>query len=47
VDVRTVFDEVYTVTHVQAAQKGLALVFEAPRPPRAECAPIFASSSRC
>jgi PAS domain S-box-containing protein len=30
VDVRTVFDEVYTLTHVQAAQKGLALVFEPP-----------------
>jgi PAS domain S-box-containing protein len=30
VDVGGVFDEVYTVTHVQAAQKGIKLVFEAP-----------------
>lgn len=30
VGVRELFDEVYTVTHVQAAQKGLKLVFEPP-----------------
>jgi len=30
VDVGQLFDEVYTVTHVQAAQKGVKLVFEAP-----------------
>ena len=30
VDPGAVFDEVYTVTHVQAAQKGIKLVFEAP-----------------
>jgi signal transduction histidine kinase len=28
VDVRQLFDEVYTVTHVQAAQKGVELTFE-------------------
>ena len=30
VDVQRLFDEVYTVTHVQAAQKGIALRFEPP-----------------
>jgi PAS domain S-box-containing protein len=30
VDVGRLFDEVYTVTHVQAAQKGIKLVFEPP-----------------
>ncbi len=30
VDAGAVFDEVYTVTHVQAAQKGIRLAFEAP-----------------
>jgi PAS domain S-box-containing protein len=30
VDPAAVFDEVYTVTHVQAAQKGIRLVFEPP-----------------
>ncbi|HVP15687.1 MAG TPA: histidine kinase dimerization/phospho-acceptor domain-containing protein, partial [Terriglobales bacterium] len=30
VDPGTVFDEVYTVTHVQAAQKGIRLAFEPP-----------------
>ena len=30
VGVRRLFDEVYTVTHVQAAQKGIQLTFEAP-----------------
>jgi PAS domain S-box-containing protein len=30
VDVRALFDEVYTVTHVQAAQKGITLSFEPP-----------------
>ncbi|HET7226459.1 MAG TPA: response regulator [Candidatus Eisenbacteria bacterium] len=30
VDVAALFDEVYTVTHVQAAQKGIALRFEPP-----------------
>ncbi len=30
IDIRALFDEVYTVTHVQAAQKGIALVFEPP-----------------
>ena len=32
VDVGALFDEVYTVTHVQAQQKGLRLVFEPPPP---------------
>jgi len=31
VDASAVFDEVYTVTHVQAAQKGIRLTFEAPQ----------------
>jgi PAS domain S-box-containing protein len=31
VDVSTVFDEVYTLTHVQAAQKGIRLTFEPPQ----------------
>ncbi len=30
VQVRELFDEVYTVTHVQAAQKGIKLVFDGP-----------------
>ncbi|MGH7741489.1 MAG: hybrid sensor histidine kinase/response regulator, partial [Candidatus Eiseniibacteriota bacterium] len=30
IDVHSLFDEVYTVTHVQAAQKGLDLTFELP-----------------
>ena len=30
VDVGAIFDEVYTVTHVQAAQKGIRLAFEPP-----------------
>ena len=30
VEVRELFDDVYTVTHVQAAQKGVALVFQPP-----------------
>jgi PAS domain S-box-containing protein len=30
IDIRHLFDEVYTVTHVQAAQKGLELTFELP-----------------
>lgn len=30
VDVRSVFGEIYTLTHVQAAQRGLTLRFEAP-----------------
>ena len=30
VDVHRLFDEVYTVTHVQAAQKGIKLLFEPP-----------------
>src|SRR5205814_114573 len=30
VDVRVLFEEVYTVTHVQAAQKGVELKFQAP-----------------
>ena len=30
VDVRALFDEVYTVTHVQARQKGIELTFEPP-----------------
>jgi PAS domain S-box-containing protein len=30
VNIRELFDEVYTVTHVQAAQKGLRLVFDGP-----------------
>jgi PAS domain S-box-containing protein len=30
IDVRSLFDEVYTVTHVQAQQKGLTLAFETP-----------------
>ena len=30
VDAAAVFDEVYTVTHVQAAQKGIRLIFEPP-----------------
>uniref|UniRef100_A0A832MNL0 histidine kinase n=1 Tax=Eiseniibacteriota bacterium TaxID=2212470 RepID=A0A832MNL0_UNCEI len=29
IDVRRLFDEVYTVTHVQAAQKGIKLLFDA------------------
>lgn len=32
VDVRTLFDEVYAVTHVQAAQKGVQITFEPPDP---------------
>src|SRR4030095_13975406 len=32
-DVRHLFDEVYTVTHVQAAQKGLELTFAPPPDP--------------
>jgi len=35
VDVQTVFDEVYTLTHVQAGQKGIALVIDAPDVPLA------------
>ncbi len=31
VDVSAVFDEVYTLTHVQAAQKGIRLAFEPPQ----------------
>jgi PAS domain S-box-containing protein len=31
VDASTVFDEVYTLTHVQAAQKGIRLTFEPPQ----------------
>jgi PAS domain S-box-containing protein len=35
VSVRELFDEVYTVTHVQAAQKNLRLVFDVPEEARA------------
>jgi PAS domain S-box-containing protein len=35
VSVRELFDDVYTVTHVQAAQKGIRLTFEAPSDPDA------------
>jgi CheY-like chemotaxis protein len=34
VDVQQLFDEVYTITHVQAAQKGIKLHFD---PPEGEC----------